>query len=109
MARMSIEIGGAVAEIETPDAQAAAVVDGYVSAYCGQSDMNEKQRLQWFLTHLASRASEVAAAYAIEAAVELERVRLKTQNVIAKWSVTAEQPEKPEEKDSGTMKATVPE
>ena len=77
MAKLSMSIGAMVAEVEIGDAEATALVEGYVAAYRGPVEGAMRRRLRWFVRHLGRHVEAVSDTYAETAAVEVERERMR--------------------------------
>ena len=77
MAKLSMTIGALTAEGEIGDAEAAALVEGYVAAYRGPVDKPPRRKLRWFVRHLGQHVEAVAGEQAAAAAADAERERVR--------------------------------
>ena len=77
MAKLSMSIGAVVAEVEIGDAEATALVEGYVAAYRGPVEGAMRRRLRWFVRHLGRHVEAVAGEQAAAAAADAERERVR--------------------------------
>lgn len=77
MAKLSMSIGAVAAEIEIGDAEATALIEGYVAAYRGPMEGAMRRRLRWFVRHLGRHVEEVAGTQATQTAADAERERVR--------------------------------
>jgi hypothetical protein len=87
MAELRITVGAVTEAVETSDANAAQLVADYVAAYGGPVSGTSRERLGWFIRHVAAHVAEVGEARALTTALEVERERLREGRQTLRFAV----------------------